>query len=172
MTGVQTCALPICFVFLAERSLRIGDTVRVDNFEGRVTDIAMRYTVIRSLAGREAIVPNEMMITQRVENSSLADPRVLLQSVVQVAYGTDLEALFPQLVESVKAAPRVLADPAPAVQLSAFGADGLELTVNFWIIDPENGAGGVRSEVNLAILRLLTQLGVEIPYPQRVIRQA
>ncbi len=159
------------FVILAERSLRIGDTVRVDNFEGRVTDIAMRYTVIRALNGREAIVPNEMLITQRVENSSLADPRVLLQSVVQVAYGTDLEALFPQLVEAVKAAPRVLADPAPSVQLSAFGADGLELTVNFWIVDPENGAGGVRSEVNLAILRLLNRLGVEIPFPQRVVRQ-
>ena len=61
--------------------------------------------------------------------------------------------------------------PAPSVQLSNFGADGLELTVNFWIVDPENGAGGVRSEVNLAILRLLNRLGVEIPYPQRVVRQ-
>ena len=40
-----------------------------------MTDIRTRYTVIRALSGREAIVPNEMLITQRVENSSLADPR-------------------------------------------------------------------------------------------------
>jgi small-conductance mechanosensitive channel len=160
------------FVILTERSLRIGDTVRVDNFEGRITDIAMRYTVIRSPGGREAIVPNEMLITQRVENSSLADPRVLLQTTVQVAYGTDLDALFPQLVAVVAEVPRVMAEPAPVVHLSAFAADGLELTVNFWITDLENGAGGARSGVNLAILALLGRLGVEIPYPQRVIRQA
>jgi len=159
------------FVILTERSLRIGDTVRVDGFEGRITDIAMRYTVIRSPGGREAIVPNEMLITQRVENSSLADPRVLLQTTVQVAYGTDLELLFPQLVAVVAQVPRVMAEPAPVVHLSAFAADGLELTVNFWITDLENGAGGARSGVNLAILALLSRLGVEIPYPQRVIHQ-
>jgi small-conductance mechanosensitive channel len=62
------------FVILAERSLRIGDMVKVDGFEGRITDISTRYTVVRALNGRESIVPNEMLITQRVENSSLADP--------------------------------------------------------------------------------------------------
>ena len=67
------------FVILAERSLRIGDMVKVDNFEGRITDIRTRYTVIRALNGREAIVPNEMLITQRVENLTLADPPVLDQ---------------------------------------------------------------------------------------------
>jgi len=65
---------------LAERSLRIGDMVRVDNFDGRVADIRTRYTVIRALSGREAIVPNEMLITQRVENLSLADMKVLLST--------------------------------------------------------------------------------------------
>lgn len=53
------------FVILAERSLRIGDLVKIDNFEGRITDINTRYTVIRSSGGRESIVPNEMLITQR-----------------------------------------------------------------------------------------------------------
>jgi len=46
------------FVILAERSMRIGDNVRVDNFEGRITDINARYTLIRNLSGRESIVPN------------------------------------------------------------------------------------------------------------------
>ena len=55
------------------------------------------------------------------------------------------------------------------VLLSTFGADGLELTVVFWISDPENGQGNVRSSVNLAVLRTLDQAGVEIPFPQRVV---
>lgn len=157
------------FVILAERSLRIGDMVKVDGFEGRVTDIKTRYTVIRSMGGKEAIVPNEMLITQRVENSSLADPRVLLSTIVQVSYGCDVERVIDALATAVREVPRVLSDPGPAVQLSNFASDGLELTIFFWIMDPENGSGNVRSVVNLAILRTLNGLGVEIPYPQRVV---
>jgi small-conductance mechanosensitive channel len=159
------------FVILAERSLRIGDMVKVDNFEGRITDIRTRYTVIRALNGRESIVPNEMLITQRVENSSLADPKVSLNTMVQVAYGTDVPSLKEALEETVLRVPRVLQDPGPAVQLTEFAADGLTLTISFWIGDPENGQGNVRSDVNLAVLAALNARGVEIPYPQRVVRQ-
>jgi small-conductance mechanosensitive channel len=159
------------FVILAERSLRIGDMVKVDGFEGRITDINTRFTVVRALNGRESIVPNEMLITQRVENSSLADPKVSINTNVQVAYGTDLDTLLPRLTHAVAQVPRVIADPAPGVQLAGFGADGLDLQVGFWIRDAENGQGNVRSDVNLAILRTLNEAGVEIPYPQRVMRQ-
>jgi small-conductance mechanosensitive channel len=160
------------FVILFERSLRIGDTVRVDNFEGRITDITTRYTVLRATNGRESIVPNEMLITQRVENSSFADPNVALTTVVQVAYGTDLDRLLPLMSAAVQAVPRVLAEPSCTVQLSNFAPDGLELTVVFWIGDIENGQGNVRSDVNLAVLRCLSEHSVEIPFPQRVVRQA
>ena len=160
------------FVILAERSLRIGDVVKVDNFEGRITDIATRYTVIRALNGRESIVPNELLITQRVENCSFADRNVALTTVVQVAYGSNLDALIPALAQAVSAVPRVLADPAVNVQLSQFAADGLELTIVFWIADPEYGHGNVRSDVNLALLRAIGEAGVEIPFPQRVLRRA
>jgi small-conductance mechanosensitive channel len=158
------------FVILAERALRIGDTVKVDGFEGRITDITTRYTVLRALNGRESIVPNELLITQRVESSTLADSRMSLSTVVQVGYETDLDALMPRILEVVAPIERVIEDPAPSVALSSFAADGLELTVSFWIADPENGTGGVKSDVNLALLRLFNELGVEIPYPQRVVR--
>jgi small-conductance mechanosensitive channel len=55
------------------------------------------------------------------------------------------------------------------VQLTAFAADGLELTIPFWIADPDKGQGNVRSDVNLAVLKVLTEAGVEIPFPQRVV---
>jgi small-conductance mechanosensitive channel len=159
------------FVILAERSMRIGDNVRVDGFEGLITHINARYTVIRSLSGRESIVPNEMLITQRVENSSLADQKVSINSAVQVAYGTDVRALQKQLEAVVRSVPRVLADPPPAVQLAEFAADGINLTIAFWIADPQNGQGNVRSDVNLAVLDLLNAQGIEIPFPQRVMHE-
>ena len=157
------------FVILAERSLRIGDMVRVDGFEGRITDIRTRYTVIRALNGRESVVPNEMLITQRVENSSLADPKVSLSTTVQVAYGTDVRALKTRLEAVVAEVPRVLSDPAPNCQLAEFAADGINLNIAFWVGDLENGQGNVRSDVNLAVLDLLNAEGMEIPFPQRVL---
>ena len=143
--------------------------IRVDTFEGRVSDIKARYTVIRSPAGRESIVPNEILITSRVENLSLADPKVWLSTVVSVAYGSDVELVRRLLTEAAAAQPRVLKDPGPSAALSAFGADGLEFTVGFWIADPENGQLNIRSEINLAILRSLREHRIEIPYPQRVV---
>jgi small-conductance mechanosensitive channel len=159
------------FMILAERSLRIGDMVKVDTFEGRITDIRTRYTVIQAFNGREALVPNELLITQRVENATLSDRAALISSPLQVAYGTDLDALLPALEAVIAAVPRVLKSPAPAVQLAGFGADGLELLLNFWIGDPENGQGNVRSAVNLDVLRALNSAGIKIPYPQRVLHQ-
>ena len=158
------------FVILAERSMRIGDSVKVDNFEGRITDIKARYTVIRSATGRESIVPNEMLITQRVENLSLTDPKVWQSTVVSVAYDSSVEEVIELLVLACAQQPRVLRDPAPSAALSAFGADGLEFTVIYWIEDPEKGQLNLKSDINRAILRSLQERGIDIPYPQRVVR--
>jgi len=158
------------FVILFERSLRIGDVVRVDGFEGEVVDIKTRYTLIRALNGRESIVPNEKLITERIENLSLLDPKVLVSTEVAVGYDSDPEVVQRILVQAALSAPRVLKDPGPAARLLKFGADGLEFALYFWIADPGNGQAGVKSDVNLAILKGLREAGIDIPYPQRVVR--
>ena len=160
------------FVVLAERALRIGDMVRVDGFEGQITDIRARYTVIRSGSGRESIVPNEMMVTQRVENLSLADRRVWQSTVIGVEYGCDVEQVQRLLRQAALSSRRVLSEPAPFVGLTAFGADALEFTVGYWMNEPESGSLGLRSEVNIAILQTLRAHGIDIPFPQRVVHQA
>lgn len=157
------------FVMLAERSVRIGDNVRIDNFEGRITDINARYTVIRALSGRESIVPNEMFISNRIENLSLSDTQVLQSTVVSVGYDSDVELVMRLLSEAAIQQERVLVSPGPGVNLTNFGADGLEFTLNYWMGDPENGQQNLRSLVNIAILQSLREHGIEIPYPQRVI---
>jgi len=159
------------FVILAERSMRIGDTVQVDNFSGVITEINARYTVIRSLSGRESIVPNEMLITSRVENLSLADPKVWQSTNVSVGYDSDADLVTRLLMQAASSSARVLKEPGPAVALMAFGADGLEFRLGYWISDPENGSDNLRSEINLEILRLLREHHVEIPFPQRVVHQ-
>jgi small-conductance mechanosensitive channel len=157
------------FVILFERSLRIGDTVRVDEFEGTVMDIKTRYTLIRALNGRESIVPNEKLITERIENLSLADPRILLTTDVTVGYDSDVDVVQKILIDAASASDRVLTDPEPAARLARLGADGLEFTLLFWIADPSGGQLNVRSEVNLRTLNGLRAAGIEIPFAQRVL---
>jgi len=156
------------FVILFERSLRIGDTVRVDNFEGEVMDIKTRYTLIRAPNGRESIVPNEKLITERIENLSLADSRILLSCDVTVGYDSDVGRVQRILVDAALSVPRVLHDPAPAARLARFGPEGLDFTLQFWIDDPVNGQLNVRSDTNLQILQGLRAAGIEIPPAQRV----
>jgi len=157
------------FVILAERAMRIGDNVRIDNFEGRITNINARYTVIRSLTGCESIVPNEILTSNRVENLSLADNRFWQSTVVSVAYNSDVNQVLQLLDQAARDQERVLKDPGPSVALSAFGPDGLEFTLGYWIADPENGQLNLRSLVNRAILSALRAHGIEIPHPQRVL---
>jgi small-conductance mechanosensitive channel len=157
------------FVILSERSLRIGDTVRVDGFEGVVADIKTRYTLIRAFNGRASIVPNEKLISERVENLSLTDPRLLLTTDIALGYDSDVALVTQLLEDAALRTQRVLADPAPACKLARFGADGLEFTLLYWIDDPQNGQLNVRSDVNLRVLQALREAGIEIPFPQRVV---
>ncbi|MES2413362.1 MAG: mechanosensitive ion channel domain-containing protein [Pseudomonadota bacterium] len=157
------------FVMLAERSVRIGDNIKVDTFEGRITEINARYTIVRALSGRESIVPNELFITERIENLSLSDLRVLQSSVISVGYDSDPELVMRLLIEAASSQDRVLRDPGPGVNLTNFGSDGIEFTLNYWMTDPENGQANLRSRINLAILKSLRENNIDIPYPQRVV---
>lgn len=159
------------FVILAERRLRIGDNVKVDSFEGRILDINTRYSVIRSPAGRESIVPNELMVINRVENLSTALTRVWQTSVISVAYDSDVELVSQLLLAAVSEQEDALKEPAPQASLSAFGPDGLQFTVGYWI-NSGDGAEQLRllSRINRRILQSLQEHGIEIPSPQRVVR--
>jgi len=158
------------FIILLDRSLRIGDMIAVGNDRGQVTKITTRYTVLRSLTGVEAIVPNELLVSSIVQNESYTDPRVRIALPVQVGYQADVERALAILVATASAQPRVLATPEPIALVMEFAESGINLELGFWIADPENGVGSVRSEINLGILRAFRAEGIEIPFPQREVR--
>jgi small-conductance mechanosensitive channel len=158
------------FVILFERSLRIGDNVRVDGFEGVVSDITTRYTRLRADNGRVSIVPNELLITQRVENLHHADLQFQLQTNITVRYGSPVQDVMALMKTAAASAPRVLRQPGPDVYLINFAAQGLEFQLNYSIADPANGKNNVRSAVNVAVEQALRQAGIEIQPPQRVLQ--
>ncbi|MES2261965.1 MAG: mechanosensitive ion channel domain-containing protein [Pseudomonadota bacterium] len=158
------------FVILLDRSLAIGDMITVDKYSGRVTQINTRYTVLQGLDGVESIVPNEMLVSGAVQNSSLSNKHLLLNAKVSVAYDTDIDFVLPLLEQAALTVPRVIKDKPPSGALLSFGADGLDLQVSWWIDDPENGRGGVVSDVNRAIWKALKEHNISVPFPQREMR--
>ncbi len=158
------------FIILLDRSIHLGDIVQVGADGGQVSKITTRYTVLKNPGGVEFIVPNEMLISNVVQNQSYTDTRVRLATTVGVAYGTDLDLAMRLMAEAASGQRRVLADPAPKVLLTLFGDSSIQLELGFWIADPEEGKGGVTSDVNRAVWQAFRDNGIEIPFPQRELR--
>lgn len=160
------------FIILLDRSVRIGDLVTIDGKYGEVSRINTRYTLLRSADGAESIVPNEMLITQTVVNHSLSKSIVRVGIPVQVAYDTDLDQARALLLEAACEQPRVMQEStnAPRVFLKEFADNGINLELGIWIRDPNEGQGALRSDINWAIWRRFKAAGIDIPFPQRVVR--
>ena len=156
------------FVVLIERSVRIGDHIRVDGMEGQVTDIKTRYTLLRDTNGRESIIPNDMLITQRVDNFSLSDAAVALQTVVLVAVENDAAQVQSVLQDALGKVTDVLPEPPAQVFFSRFSADGLEMTLNFWVANQLHTRMAVLSRVNSAVWSTLSEADIQLPPPKAI----
>ena len=157
------------FVVLVERSVRIGDYIKVDGLEGRVIDIKTRYTLLRDASGRESIIPNEMLLTQRVDNLSLSDPQIAVNCTFPLGVDVDIEQVLGLLSLAALQSEWVLRDPPPQAFLSKVESSGLEFTVVSWVSDPEAGYLKTRSQINTAVIQALRQAGIELPKaPQQV----
>jgi small-conductance mechanosensitive channel len=158
------------FVILLDGSIKVGDNIRIDNFEGQVTGIRTRYTLVKAPNGRESIVPNETLVSNRVENLSLATPDVLCTMLVPAAYDSDIDRAMQVLKDAALSQPRVLKHPGPHACITKFDADGFELTLMFWISDPQNGQVALKGDIYREIWRGFQAQGIEVPFPQRVVR--
>ena len=158
------------FIILLDDSIRIGNMITVSGDRGEVIRITTRYTVVKNRTGIEALVPNELLVSSVVLNETHSDPKVRVALPVQVSYDSDLDRAMSVMVESALAQPRVLPEPVPAVLLREFADSGINLEMRFWVSDPEQGLGRLRSAINLAIWRGFKQEGISIPFPQREVR--
>ncbi len=158
------------FIVLLDRSIRIGDLITVDNFYGEVKNITTRYVVVRALDGREAIIPNEMLIATTVLNHSYSNRQIRLALDLQIAYRSDVKQAMQLMEAAARRHARALADPPPLAFLLRFADSGIDLQLGVWIDDPENGMLAIRSEIYLDIWSAFQEAGIEIPFPQREVR--
>jgi len=155
------------FILVFDRSVKPGDIITVGQNTGSVHELRARYVVVRNREGVDTLIPNENLITSEVVNWSFVDRNVRTTISVQCSYQDDPEQAMALMLKSASASPRVLTDPEPVVRLIGFGENGMDLQLQVWVNDPENGFANVKSDINLAIWRAFKAAGITIPYPQR-----
>ncbi len=154
-------------ILLLDKSIKPGDVIAVAGTYGWIKSLGARYASVVTRDGTEHLIPNEDLITQRVENWSFSDNMVRLRVPVGVSYNTDVRLAIKLCLEAAAAAKRVLADPKPVCLLKGFGDSSVDLEVRLWINDPPNGISNVKSEVLLGIWDRFHEHKIEIPFPQR-----
>ena len=150
-----------------ERPIRVGDVVEVQSgVTGTVSRIGIRASTVQTFQGAEIIIPNATFVSGNVINWTLSESRRRLDLPVGVAYGTDPKLVKELLERPAIQHPDVLTSPAPAVFFKEFGDSALNFELQFWVMQ-ESNTTKVKSEVALEVMRLLSEAGIEIPFPQR-----
>ncbi|MEM9054415.1 MAG: mechanosensitive ion channel domain-containing protein, partial [Pseudomonadota bacterium] len=150
-------------ILLTDRSIKPDDVIEGDETYGVVKSLGLRYASVITRDGKEHLIPNEMLITDKVVNWSYSDKQVRVKKRLRVEYETDLRQAVELVVAGAVETPRVLAKPAPACLVMEFGDEAIELEARFWINDPENGVSNVSSHVLLNIWDKFKEVGIDIP---------
>jgi small-conductance mechanosensitive channel len=154
-------------ILLLDKSIKPGDVITVGETYGWVNSLGARYTSLITQDGKEFLIPNEDLITQRVENWSFSNSTVRLKIPVSIAYNSDVRKAMALCEKAARQTARIIQNPPPICLLVAFGNSSLDLELRAWINDPVNGVKNVKSEILLRIWETFHEQGINIPYPQR-----
>ena len=157
-------------ILLADKSIKPGDVISVGDSFGWVVTMGARYTSVNTRDGREVLIPNEDLVTQRVTNWSYSANDIRLDINFCVDMTADPHKVQHLALETIKRAPRVLKDPPPACHFMGFGNKQLDFSLRFWINDPSEGSTNLKSEALLALWDALKREGIELPSPVQDMR--
>jgi small-conductance mechanosensitive channel len=152
-------------ILMFERPIQPGDTVELSGTVGTVRDIGMRATTFTTFEGADVVVPNGMLLSEKLINWTLSTNTRRIDIPVGVAYGSDPERVRSLLTEVAQRTERVAAQPAPVVLFTGFGASSLDFSVRAWTRFDDYPV--VRSGLGLAIHAALADAGIAIPFPQQ-----
>ena len=157
-------------ILLMDRSIKPGDVIVVGDSFGWVNKIGVRAVSVVTRDGKEHLIPNEILMTQEVENWSYTDRNVRVRIPVTVAYDCDLKLAQALMLRAAKESPRALDEPPTNVRLAAFGESGVEHEILTWISDPESGVGNVKSDVLNRLWVMFKEHDIALALPQREVR--
>jgi small-conductance mechanosensitive channel/CRP-like cAMP-binding protein len=150
-----------------EKPFRVGNWIKVGDFEGKVSQVTWRATKLLTRAGTYIVVPNNIISKESIVNYSEPILPVRLWVDVGVTYNKPPNAVKAALLEAIDQAPLALKTPVPDVLLMDFAASAINYRARFWIADFEVDDIAY-DQVRTAIFYALARRGIEIPYPIQI----
>lgn len=152
---------------LWDRPFRIGDNVTISETFGKVQQIGLRTTRIRTVEQLDAILPNKEIINEKIVNHTL-NPMMRLGVSLSIAYREDTREARRVLLEAVRGHELILDRPEPKVVVTALADSGVELELRVWLRDPFTEREATFAMLETAKIAL-DEAGIEIPFPQRTL---
>jgi small-conductance mechanosensitive channel len=156
-------------ILLADKSVKPGDLVTIGDNSGRISTMKTRYVSVAAGDGREFLIPNEDLVTQRVTNWTYTDNNTLVKIAFATNYDADPRQVCKLAADTAAAHPRAIKGRRPNCILTEFAETGMKFSLTFWIADPD-GMDNVKSDVMLSLWDAFKQEGIRVPYPVREIR--
>jgi small-conductance mechanosensitive channel len=156
-------------ILLADKSVKPGDLVTIGDSSGRISAMKTRYISVAAGDGREFLIPNEDLVTQKVTNWTYTDKNTLVKVNFGTNYDADPRLVCKLAVDIAAAAPRATKPKPPNCILTEFTEAGMKFSLTFWIADPD-GMDNVKSDVMLSLWEAFKREDIRVPYPVREIR--
>jgi len=156
-------------ILLADKSVKPGDLVTIGDSSGRISAMKTRYISVAAGDGREFLIPNEDLVTQKVVNWTCTDKNTLVKVLFSTNYDADPRAVCKLAIDVAAAVPRAIKNKPPNCILTEFAEAGMKFSLTFWLPDPD-GLDNVKSDVMLGLWDAFKREGIRVPYPVREIR--
>ncbi len=157
-------------VILFDKNLKIGDAVSINGYQGVITQINNRYTILRNMDCSEILVPNEKILNEVTQNQSLYFSKGNLRISVQISYNNDFNLALKILIESLKNVERILDNPPPVSYITNLSVSGVDIELSFWILDAVRGVALIKSDVYINLLNYFEFYNIELSYYKKVIK--
>ena len=156
-------------ILMFERPIQRGDTIELAELTGTVRDIGLRATTITTFDGADVIVPNGMLLADKLVNWTLRGTRRRVNIDVATVQSADPQRTMDLLVEIAASVDGVASVPAPAAIMMGLATGVLEYNLRAWTTDRADWLR-VRSTLAMKVRDGLAQAGIEVPLPQRELR--
>ncbi|MCU0964604.1 MAG: mechanosensitive ion channel [Burkholderiaceae bacterium] len=153
-------------ILMFERPIQRGDTVEVAGMLGQVREIGLRATIVTTFEGADVVVPNGMLLADKVVNWTLNGTRRRFDLNISTHYNEDPQRTMDLLVEIARSCSGVAATPAPACIMTGLAPGELQFNIRAWTKDFGDWVQ-VRTELAMKIRNGLAEAGIEVPKPQR-----
>ncbi len=157
-------------ILLADKSVKPGDLITIGDSSGRISAMNTRYISVAAGDGREILIPNEDLVTQKVVNWTYTNKNMLVKVNFATNYDADPRLVCKLAVDIAAKSPSVADFKPPSCLLTEFAETGMKFSLTFWVADLDVGADNVRSDVMLSLWEAFKLEGIRVPYPVREIR--